>query len=176
MEGVDETVTVALSAPTNGATLGTPASAVVTIDDNDATFDTTPIAIPGVGSGSNTSPTPAAPYPASIHVTGQPTQIGGVEVNLVGFGHAVPQDVDILLVGPQGQNVVLMSDVGGQNPGSGVNLTFSDAAGVVVTLKLDELVAIPLAVVTLIRPVVAGAERGGLRPAPLTPPCATRSS
>jgi hypothetical protein len=31
-----------------------------------------------VGSGSNASPSPAAPYPASIHVTGQASPIGGV--------------------------------------------------------------------------------------------------
>ena len=128
VEGVDETVTVALSAPTGGATLGNPTTAVVSIDDNDATFDTTPIAIPGVGSGSNASPTPSAPYPASIHVTGQPSVIGGVEVTLTGVSHTVPVDIDALLVGPGGQNVVLMSDVGGQNPASGVNLTFADTA------------------------------------------------
>src|SRR5262245_41451819 len=128
VEGADETVTVALSAPTNGATLGTPSSAVVSIDDNDATCDTTPIIIPGSGTGSSVSPSPAAPYPASIHVTGQDPLIGGVEVNLIGFSHAVPIDVDILLVGPSGQSVVLMSDVGGQNPASGVNLKFTDSA------------------------------------------------
>lgn len=128
VEGVDETVTVALSAPTGGATLGSPSTAVVTIDDDDATFDTTPIVIPGTGTG-QPSGAPAAPYPASIHVSGRPTVIGGVEVTLTGFTHAVPIDVDILLVGPTGENVVLMSDVGGQSPAAGVNLTFSDAAG-----------------------------------------------
>jgi len=127
VEGVDETVTVALSAPTGGATLGSPSTAVVRIDDNDATFDTTPIVIPGSGSG-QPSGAPATPYPATIDVSGQPTTIGGVEVTLTGFTHAVPIDVDILLVGPTGENVVLMSDVGGQSPVAGVNLTFSDAA------------------------------------------------
>ena len=112
VEGVDETVTVALSAPAGGATLGTPSTAVVTIDDNDATFDTTPVTIPAIGTGCGTG-APAAPYPDNINVSGQPSLIAGVEVTLTGFSHQVPIDVDILLVGPGGQNVVLMSDVGG---------------------------------------------------------------
>jgi subtilisin-like proprotein convertase family protein len=132
VEGVDETVTVALSDPTGGATVGAVATAVVTIDDNDATLDTTPIQIPAAGSGSNASPSPAAPYPASIDVTGRPSPIGGVEVTLTGFGHTTPIDVDVLLVGPTGQNVVLMSDVGGITPATGVNLTFSDAAATTI--------------------------------------------
>jgi subtilisin-like proprotein convertase family protein len=127
VEGVDETVTVALSDPGGGATVGTPATAVITIDDNDATFDTTPITIPGAGTGQG-SGAPASPYPSSIHVSGQPATIGGVEVTLVGLSHQVPVDIDILLVGPTGENVVLMSDVGGITAATGVNLTFSDAA------------------------------------------------
>jgi subtilisin-like proprotein convertase family protein len=127
VEGIDETVTVALSNPGGGATVGAPSSAVVSIDDNDATFDATPIVIPGTGSGSNAAPTPSAPYPASIHVTGQPSGIGGVTVTLNNLSHTVPIDIDVLLAGPGGQNVVLMSDVGGQNAASNVTLTFSDA-------------------------------------------------
>ena len=125
VEGVDETLTVSLSSPGGGATIGSPSTAVVTIDDNDATFDTTPITIPATGTGTITG-SPAAPYPSRIHVTGKPTSIAGVEVTLTGFGHQVPVDVDILLVGPGGQSVVLMSDVGGQlTPASGINLTFA---------------------------------------------------
>ncbi len=127
VEGVDETLTVSLSSPGGGATLGSPNTAVVTIDDNDATFDTTPITIPGTGTG-GVSGMPAAAYPSRIHITGAPTQIAGVEVTVTGFAHQVPVDVDILLVGPGGQNVMLMSDVGGQTAVSGINLTFTDAA------------------------------------------------
>jgi subtilisin-like proprotein convertase family protein len=127
VEGVDETFTVALSAPTGGATLGTRSTAVVSIDDNDATFDTTPVTIPASGTGAS-SGAPAAPYPDNIDVRGQASLIAGVDVTLTGFSHQVPIDVDILLVGPQGQNVVLMSDVGGNTSASGVNLTFSDSA------------------------------------------------
>ena len=131
VEGIDETLTVQLSDPTGGATLGNPTASVVTVDDDDATSDVTSITIPGAGTGGSTG-APAAPYPASIHVTGQATAIGGVEVLLDGFSHQVPLDVDILLVGPGGQNVVLLSDAGGQNPVTGLDLTFSDAGATTV--------------------------------------------
>ncbi len=126
VEGVDETVTVALSAPTGGATLGTPTASVVTVDDDDANSDATAITIPApglVGVGNS----PAAPYPASIHISGQPSAIGGVEVVLDGFSHTNPGDVDMLLVGPGGQNVMLMSDVGGAPDVTGLDIVFSDA-------------------------------------------------
>src|SRR5262245_47949308 len=131
VEGVDETVTVALSAPAGGATLGPQSTAVVSIEDNDATFNTTPLAIPGVGTGSNAG-APASTYPSHIRVTGQPSLIGGVQVKLNGVSHTVPVDIDVLLVGPGGQNVVLMSDVGGQNAASGVNLTFADTGATTI--------------------------------------------
>src|SRR4030095_2014993 len=73
-------------------------------------------------------PPPRAPYPASIHVSGQAPFIGRVEVDLTGFSHTFPPDVDILLAGPGGQSVGLMSDVGAQSPPSGVTLRFTDSA------------------------------------------------
>src|SRR6185295_3437633 len=35
---------------------------------------------------------------------------------------------DVLLVGPQGQSVILMSDVGGGSPVAGLTLTFADGS------------------------------------------------
>jgi subtilisin-like proprotein convertase family protein len=50
-------------------------------------------------------------------------------VTLNGLSHTFPQDLDILLTGPAGQNVMLMSDVGGGNPGvAGITMTFDDDA------------------------------------------------
>src|SRR5262249_47573231 len=92
---------------------------------------TTPIVLPGTGTG-QTSGAPAAPYPASINVQGQPTTIGGVQVTVSGFAHTVPVDVDLLLVGPAGQNVVLMSDVGGTTAVSGIDLTFADTGATTI--------------------------------------------
>ncbi len=95
------------------------------IDDNDALSDATPILIPPPAQAANGGAV-ASPYPASIHVTGQAFNIGRVDVHINGLSHQVPIDIDMLLVGPNGQNVVLMSDVGGQTASPTVNLVFSD--------------------------------------------------
>ncbi len=68
------------------------------------------------------------PYPAQITVSGLPTAIGRLEVRLNHLTHTFPGDLDILLVGPAGQNVMLMSDIGGGGDVEGVFLTFSDGA------------------------------------------------
>jgi subtilisin-like proprotein convertase family protein len=78
----------------------------------------------------------ATPYPSAINVSGAAGTVKSVRVNLNGLTHTFPSDVDILLVGPQGQQVVLLSDVGGGTDALGVNLTLDDAApaGVGATL------------------------------------------
>jgi subtilisin-like proprotein convertase family protein len=74
------------------------------------------------------TPQPATPYPSTILVSGMTGTITKVTVTLTGVTHAGPQDIDVLLVSPSGQTVILMSDNGGVNDISGVNLTFDDAA------------------------------------------------
>jgi subtilisin-like proprotein convertase family protein len=70
----------------------------------------------------------ASPYPSTINVSGVERVIAKVSVTLDGLSHTYPQDLDVLLVSPAGQNVLLMSDVGGATPGvSGVTLVFDDA-------------------------------------------------
>jgi hypothetical protein len=81
----------------------------------------TPIAIP-VGGGAS------SPYPSDILVSGIAEPLASVTVTLREFGHTWPADVDVLLVGPGGENLILMSDVGAGIPVSGVTLVFSDAA------------------------------------------------
>lgn len=71
---------------------------------------------------------PAAPYPSSISVTGVTGQIGRITVALSGLSHTYPDDIDMLLVGPGGQKVLLMSDAGGGNGLNNVNVTFDDSA------------------------------------------------
>ena len=57
---------------------------------------------------------PAIPaYPSTINVTGTSGRITKVVVTLNGFTHSLPDDVGVLLVGPAGQKVRLLSDVGG---------------------------------------------------------------
>jgi subtilisin-like proprotein convertase family protein len=83
----------------------------ITINDND-----------GLGNGA------ATPYPSDITVSGVVGTVTKVTVTLTGLSHPGPQDIDILLVGPTGQTVFLMSDAGAVNAISNVNLTFDDAA------------------------------------------------
>jgi subtilisin-like proprotein convertase family protein len=64
---------------------------------------------------------PASPYPSTITISGMAASITDVNVHLVGLTHDYPDDLDILLVGPQGQNVMLMSDTGTGTP---VNMSF----------------------------------------------------
>lgn len=52
----------------------------------------------------------ADPYPLTSNVSGETGLITDVNVVLDGLYHSTPDDLDILLVGPQGQSTVLMSD------------------------------------------------------------------
>src|SRR5205085_12090400 len=54
----------------------------------------------------------ATPYPSTVDVTGYPDPIKSLTVDLTGVQHTFPDDIDILLVGPGGQQVTLMSDAG----------------------------------------------------------------
>ena len=85
------------------------------------TANASPVTIPADGT--------ANPYPATIEVSGATDTISRLTVTLTGFSHAFPEDVDVLLVGPSGENAVLMADVGGGNSVSDLTLTFDDAAG-----------------------------------------------
>jgi hypothetical protein len=85
-----------------------------------------PITIPAGAPGTTSGP--AAPYPSVISVTGLQGSIVDVDASITGYSHTFPDDVDVLLVGPAGQNVVLMSDVGLGFDVVAINLTFDDAA------------------------------------------------
>lgn len=62
-------------------------------------------------------------------MTGLALPILDVNITLHGFRHTVPDDVAALLVGPEGQTALLMSDTGGasavRNP---IDITFDDEA------------------------------------------------
>jgi subtilisin-like proprotein convertase family protein len=70
----------------------------------------------------------ATPYPSSIEVSCVPSPITQLTVTLTNLSHTYDSDIDILLVGPAGQTVMLMSDVGDGNPINNATLQFSDAA------------------------------------------------
>jgi len=71
---------------------------------------------------------PATPYPSRVEASGLAGPVGKVTATLDDFSHTYPEDVDILLVGPGGQNVVLMSDVACSTDVTNLDLTFDDAA------------------------------------------------
>jgi subtilisin-like proprotein convertase family protein len=70
----------------------------------------------------------ASPYPSEINITGHPDPVSRILVTLTNFSHASPDDVDIMLVSPSGRSAVLMSDAGGANAASNLNITFDDLA------------------------------------------------
>lgn len=69
----------------------------------------------------------ATPYPSTINVAGVTGTVTKVTLLLDNFSHTFPGDVDIVLVGPGGQRVLLMSDVGGGTDAVNADLTFDDA-------------------------------------------------
>lgn len=80
----------------------------------------TPIVVPLAGV--------ATPYPSAIAVSGVTGTVTKVTVTLPDVSHTSPDDVDILLVGPLGQKVILMSDAGEGGDLANVTLIFDDAA------------------------------------------------
>jgi hypothetical protein len=85
-----------------------------------------PITIPGTGTG----PGNANPYPGVVAVSGLPASGAGVYVQSVqinGFSHTWPADIDMVLVSPSGTATILMSDAGGSTDVVNANIVFSDA-------------------------------------------------
>ncbi|MBN2578729.1 MAG: tandem-95 repeat protein [Pirellulales bacterium] len=72
----------------------------------------------------------ANPYPSNIVVSGMTGVVTDVNVSLYGVSHTWPDDIDIMLVGPAGQRIMLVSDCGDGFSGGiyNVNLTLDDQA------------------------------------------------
>ena len=90
---------------------------------------------------SPTPPTAASPYPSTNQVSGiVGSYLTKVTVQIHGFAHQVPTDVDIVLVGPGGQNAVLMGNVGKLNlpsPATNIDLVIDDDAAANMPLDQD---------------------------------------
>lgn len=78
------------------------------------------ICIPHVGNGEA--------YPSAQTVSGRTAPVQDVNVALNGLTHTAPDDLDVLLQGPGGQNVILMSDAGGLGDANNLNLTIDEDA------------------------------------------------
>lgn len=70
---------------------------------------------------------PAAPYPSTITVAGLKS-FSAVSVTLNGLNHTFGRDIDVLLVGPGGQKMVILSDSGGNNTVTNATITLEDSA------------------------------------------------
>lgn len=71
----------------------------------------------------------ATPYPSPVAAGGMRRgKVLDANVTLRGYTHGFPDDVDVRLVGPGGQNATIMSDVGGGSDVSNITLTLDDEA------------------------------------------------
>jgi subtilisin-like proprotein convertase family protein len=73
----------------------------------------------------------ASDYPRNITISGALSRVQDVTITLNQLSHPRPRDLDVLLVGPSGVAVLLMSDCGGANSltfGQSRTLTFSASA------------------------------------------------
>jgi subtilisin-like proprotein convertase family protein len=90
--------------------------------------NTTAITIPSSGNGT--------PYPSAIVVSGEPSNITNVTVNMIGATHTFSDDIDVMMVGPGGTTadaLYLMSDAGGSvGLDAAADLTIDDAAATVM--------------------------------------------
>jgi hypothetical protein len=78
------------------------------------------ITIPSVG--------PASIYPVPIVVSGPSTPVRGLRFHVIGLSHTFPDDIDILLVSPDGRSLVVQADAGGSAAVTNINLVIDDAA------------------------------------------------
>lgn len=69
-----------------------------------------PITVPGAGTSG-----PAATYPSIITVSDSLSTVSKAEIDIFGVNHTFPDDLDILIQGPNGSAVMLMSDAGGSS-------------------------------------------------------------
>jgi subtilisin-like proprotein convertase family protein len=70
----------------------------------------------------------ATPYPSTTTVAGTYGKIVKTTVTVLGLTHTYPHDISMLLVGPQGQKVILMSQVAKAGGVTNIDLTFDSAS------------------------------------------------
>lgn len=81
----------------------------------------TPLAFPNaIASGS--------PYPTRINASGLAGALSKVTIELNGLTHQTPDDLDLMLSGPNGNSLIVFSDVGGFNAVSGLTIFLDSSA------------------------------------------------
>src|SRR5262245_47472266 len=89
-------------------------------------INATAITIPTSGGTGAPTGAPSTPYPSNIIVSGIAAPIARVSITLTGLTHTFPDDIDVLLVAPDGARLVVLSDVGSNNAASSLNITLDD--------------------------------------------------
>jgi subtilisin-like proprotein convertase family protein len=113
--------------PENGDVTGDTLSELITYQGASvSTFSSTGKAFSGAASDTGGAISlgisgTTTPYPSTAVITGFVGTVGKVTVNLEDLSHSFPDDLDFLLVGPNGQASILMSDAG-----SGVTIVNKD--------------------------------------------------
>ena len=127
------------------------------------------IAINDAPAGSGTYAA-ATPYPSVAPINGLVGTVSKVVLRINGFTHQAPLDVDVMLVAPDGNRVVVMSDVGGSTLVSNVNLVFDDSSSSYISTD-----GLPVVSGTY-HPANAGVTNDAFpAPAPATPPTTSPS-
>jgi len=135
------TITLNVRANVPGTLLNTASAgafeAEVNPVDNTATQATTVVVPPltfanlaqiPVSDGAVSGPGTGNPYPSTITISGLTGAVHSVTVTLSNLTHPFPNDLDILLVGPRGQSVMLVSDAGAGFGVTNITFTLDDAA------------------------------------------------
>jgi subtilisin-like proprotein convertase family protein len=132
------TVTLTISViPTQEASITNLVSASTTQIDFNQNNNNAQKVVTVVSAGTFANPNPvtifdagtALPYPSIIRIANaQELRVKKAAATLIDISHTFPADLDILLVGPQGQKVLLMSDVGAGFDLNSLTLRFDDDA------------------------------------------------
>lgn len=70
---------------------------------------------------------PASVYPIQIPVAGIGTPLLSVRVQVFGLNHTWPDDIDLLLVGPDGRQLLVQSDIGGSIDAINLSYVIADS-------------------------------------------------
>ena len=84
---------------------------------------TAEVSVPGAGTSGA-----GDPFPAAVDVMGESGVVSDVNVSVGALWHSRPDDLDLLLVGPQGQRSLLMSDACGEADVQDISWTWDDEA------------------------------------------------
>lgn len=125
-----QTVTASIQfqdGPTNLGTINYTFQLGTTNTSTQTFSSATAIVIPASGTGATTG-SPSTPYPSNITVSGITAPVTRVSVTLKNMSHTFPDDVDVMLVGPTGVKMIVISDAGDTNDWVSATITLDDTA------------------------------------------------